>query len=103
MAKGQEAKNLVIEKIKEAFGDDFIGEYGGKYYLWSREEGQRKQVCVSLTCPKNNVGEVDMTSAFGDGIDFTAAPAVAPPPQAKAEITPEEQANIAELMARLGL
>ena len=27
MAKGQEAKNLVVKKITEAFGEDFIGDY----------------------------------------------------------------------------
>ena len=44
-----------------------------------------------------------MSSAFGDGIDFDAAPAVAPVKAAPTEITEEEKANLAAMMASLGL
>ena len=33
MAKGQEAKNLVAQRIQAAFGADYIGEYDKKYYV----------------------------------------------------------------------
>lgn len=102
MAKGQEAKNFVIEKIKSVFGEDYIGENASKHYVWSKEGGQKVQVAISLTCPKTPIGQVDMSSAFGDGIDFSAAP-VAAQTAPTAEITQEEKANIAELMTRLGL
>jgi hypothetical protein len=44
-----------------------------------------------------------MSSAFGDGMDFEAAPVVAQTTFTPAEITPEETENLATMMARLGL
>ena len=103
MARGADAKQLVINKLKETFGDDYIGESSNKHYVWSKENGERIQIAISLTCPKNPIGTVDMSSAFGDGIDFEAAPVVAPQKFEPAEITPEETQNLADLMERLGL
>lgn len=44
-----------------------------------------------------------MSSAFGDGIDFEAAPIVAQTTFTPAEITEEEKQNLADLMQKLGL
>ena len=49
------------------------------------------------------MGTVDMSSAFGDGMDFEATPVVAQTTFTPAEITPEETQNIADMMAALGL
>ena len=35
MAKGTIGKQNVINKIKQAFGADFIGEYDKKIYVWT--------------------------------------------------------------------
>ena len=32
-AKGSVAKEAVVKKIAEEFGDDFLGEYQKKYYV----------------------------------------------------------------------
>ena len=103
MAKGTIAKQNIGKKLQELFGDNFVGESGGKYYVWENDGGEKVQIAISLTCPKNPIGTVDMSSAFGDGIDFDAAPAVGPVKVAPTEITEEEKANLAAMMASLGL
>ena len=40
MAKGSIAKDAVVEKIAEAFGEDFLGSYDKKYYVRAKENGQ---------------------------------------------------------------
>ena len=102
MAKGNDAKALVIKKLAEAFGEDFIGEYDKKYYVWSKESGEKIQVAISLTCPKVPVGNVNINAAAGK-IDFEAGPTIAPTSFTPAEITDEEKQNLADMMARLGL
>lgn len=107
MARGAIGKQNVINKIKEAFGTDFIGEYDKKIYVFANDGGEQVQIAISLTCPKNPI-QVDDSVSLDDGdLDFTddtpktskVAVSAAPP----AEITAEEKANIAELMAKLGL
>ena len=51
MAKGTIGKQNVINKIKQAFGADYIGEYDKKIYVWTTENGERIQIALSLTCP----------------------------------------------------
>ena len=103
MAKGAIAKQQVVEKLKSIFGDDYIGENSSKHYVWANVGGERVQIAISLTCPKNPIGTVDMSSAFGDGIDFDAPAVVVQTKFEPAEITQEEQDNLAIMMARLGL
>ena len=103
MARGATAKTKIAEKIKDLFGADYVGESGGKYYVWENDGGEKVQIAISLTCPKNPIGTVDMSSAFGDGLDFEAEPVVTQSKFEPAEITPEETQNLADLMARLGL
>ena len=107
MARGAIGKQNVINKIKEAFGTDFIGEYDKKIYVFANDGGEQVQIAISLTCPKNPI-QVDDSVSLDDGdLDFTddtpktskVAVSAAPP----AEITEEEKKNIAELMAKLGL
>lgn len=106
MAKGNEAKSLVVEKMREAFGEDWIGESGGKYYVWSKENGQKIQIAIGLTCPKvpietdaatpgSSTGKMNFTGDFSVGGATVKQPA--------AEITDKEREQIAELMERLGL
>lgn len=101
MARGTEAKKLVINKLIAAMGSDYIGEFSNKHYFWVKENGERLQIAVGLTCPKNLVG-VEAAPVTGDGIDFEAPPIVAPV-QPVTEISEEEKENIQNLMARLGL
>ena len=103
MAKGTIAKQTIANKIKEIFDADYVGESAGKHYVWVSDGGEKVQIAISMTCPKNPIGTVDMSSAFGDGMDFDAAPVVAQTKFEPAEITQEEVDNLATMMARLGL
>ena len=104
MAKGAVGKQNVTNKIAEAFGADYIGEVDKKLYVWTVENGERIQIAITLTCPKVQVesgaAPVPVVES-GGGFDWDAAP-VKPtaPPQ---EISVDEQKNIADLMAQLGL
>lgn len=99
-AKGQEAKNKIIEKIAEAFGKDYIGESNKKYYVWSSENGEPIQICIALTCPKSPIETDNVRGAldFSDSASSTTSKNVI-----SAEITQEERDNLEALMNKLGL
>ena len=90
--RGSEAKINVAKKIAEAFGEDFIGEFDKKYYVWAKDGTERVQISIALTCPKNMVGGETPTNAF----DTTPNPT-------SVDISDEERKNIQMLMERLGL
>ena len=103
MAKGALAKEDVARRIQAAFGADWVGEYDKKWYVWGYENGERVQICIAMTCPKNPVGineqNFDEDTSDWDFEEPTLKPQVYKP----AEITAEEQKNIQEMMERLGL
>lgn len=107
---GKEAKDKLMEKIITALSDSYQGTYDNKYYFLSKESGQNKQVCISLTCPKTPVefGDIlnDHLDANGDW-DFSKKPCT-PTNSVAAKtspvgITEEEKQNIANLLTKLGL
>ena len=104
MAKGAIGKQNVINKIKAAFGADFIGEYDKKIYVWTQENGERIQIALSLTCPKVQVA-VATAAATGDFNFEDDAPStvVAAGAFEPADITAEERDRVNDLMAKLGL
>lgn len=97
-AKGTYAKESVINKIKSTFGEDFVGVYDKKVYLWSEENGERVQICLSLTCPKTPIGNIE-DYTVGDSINFEE-PAV---DRNVPEISQNEKETIANLMEKLGI
>ena len=107
MARGSLAKEYVTKKIADAFGADYVGEVDKKLYVWAQENGEKIQIAIAMTCPKNPVGEapvMDFTTDTGD-FDFSddgSAP-VTPTKFQPAEISADEKANIASLMEKLGL
>ena len=103
MARGSQAKSKIAEKIKNLYGSDYVGESGGKYYIYENDGAEKVQIAISLTCPKNPIGAVDMSNAFGDGLDFEAEPVLAQTKFEPAEITEQEKDNLKALMDRLGL
>ena len=103
MAKGTNAKNAVINKIAMAFGTDYIGEIDKKVYVWADDGGEKVQIAIALTCPKNPVETGGVSTAPVSGWDFSDNVVTASAPVSKAESTPEEQARIADMMNRLGL
>lgn len=106
MAKGAVAKTNVISKIASAFGDDYIGEVDKKVYVWADDGGERVQIAIAMTCPKNPVeapGVAVIVSDNSDGHNWdepAASPAVS---TARAEVTEEEKQRIADMMAKFGL
>lgn len=102
MAKGTIAKENVKNKLIQIFGDDYIGEFDRKYYVWADDGGTKIQVSITLTCPKvyRGVEETDSMEMNFDDDDATSAAAGSFTP---ADITKEEQDTLADLMARLGL
>lgn len=104
MAKGTIGKQNVINKIKQAFGADYIGEYDKKIYVWTTENGERIQIALSLTCPKVPVAISDNPTTgdfnFEDDAPNVVVAAGAYQP---AEITKEERERVNDLMKRLGL
>ena len=89
MAKGNIAKQNIINKIKENFSSDYIGEFNSKIYLWADDGGERVQVALTMTCPKVFIG-VDTPTEIPD--EFQPA-----------EITQQEQDNLKMLIEKLGL
>lgn len=104
MAKGTIGKQAVVNKIKSAFGKDYIGEFDKKYYVWAIENGERIQIAISLTCPKVPV-ELAANVSMGDFNfeDENFNTVVAAAPYQPAEITDEERARVEDLMKSLGL
>ncbi len=105
MAKGAIAKTNVISKIASAFGDDYIGEVDKKVYVWADDGGERVQIAIAMTCPKNPVeapGVVDTPiDNTGHNWDESAGSPVVS--TARAEVTEEEKQRIADMMAKFGL
>jgi hypothetical protein len=102
MAKGAEAKEYVAKKLKETFGDDYVGEVDKKYYVWAYEGGQKMQIAIAMTCPKTPVGNIveEKKEAFdwSDSGNESAPSAFKP-----VEIEDSEREKVAELMKKLGL
>jgi hypothetical protein len=113
MAKGNFAKEEVMKKIIECFGQDQAFTYDKKLYITTKEDGVPIQVCLTLTCPKTLVSPSGATtapaeppkSAFGGGFDFEnmGATTAEPEPFKPAEITQAERDTVNDLMRRLGL
>ena len=89
-ARGSAAKARVIEKIREAFGEDYITTENNKTYIWADDGGEKVQIAISLTCPKNFVGALGGIQITNDNVNTV-------------EITDQEKHNIELLMNRLGL
>ena len=104
MAKGAIGKQNVINKIQQAFGADYIGEYDKKIYVWTQENGERIQIALSLTCPKVQVA-VATAAATGDFNFEDDAPStvVAAGAFQPADITTEERERVNDLIKKLGL
>lgn len=101
-ARGSVAKTTVENKIAMCFGNDFIGNVGGKLYVWANDGGERVQIALAMTCPKTMVDAPteDKTDWDFDSMETTfEKPAEFKP----AEITDEEKKNIELMMERLGL
>lgn len=102
MARGTIAKNAITEKLKEAFGADFLGEVDKKIYIQAPENGEMVQIAISMTCTKTPI-TISNAPVVRNGImDFEAEPELVAPAPA-AEVSEDERATIQDMMRRLGL
>ena len=100
--KGQIAKEKVKEKIIQIFGNDYIGEFDRKYYVWEKDGAEKVQIAIALTCPKvyRGIEETAPTALnFEDDEPGVNTDTAFKP----AEITQEEKDTLADLMKRLNL
>lgn len=98
-AKGTIAKEKVIQKIEQAFGSDYIGIYDKKIYLWSEENGEKIQIALTLTCPKNLI-EANFFNEKESTLELNFEDTTS---QKLSTINEEERENINKLMQKLGL
>lgn len=100
MAKGAIAKTEVENKIRNAFGKDFIGvdTSNKKLYVQAEEDGEMIQVAITMTCPKtpfmpeNGLNFNNDNSNFGEPDTFQPA-----------EVSSVELDNIRKMIQELGL
>ena len=101
-SKGSIAKEAVVKKIAETFGDDFLGEYQKKYYVKAKENGQYVQIAIAMTCPKTPVEDFGSLDFGNNELNFEDGETIKPMKKTT-EISPQEEENLRELMAKLGL
>lgn len=96
--KGTLAKENVKKIIIESFNKNYIGENSNKLYVLADDGGEKVQIAISMTCPKVGLETAQMeeasTNSFIEGV-IPKTPVV--------EMTPEEEANIQNLLKRLNL
>ena len=99
MARGAQSKQIVEDKIRTAFGKDFIGvdPSSKKIYVQCPEDGEMVQIAISMTCPKVPFNPSGDEEGFPTG-DFREPDVYTP-----AEITDDEISNVRKLIAELGL
>ena len=101
MAKGAVAKQAVEDKIRDAFGKDFIGidTAAKKIYVQAEEDGQMVQVAITMTCPKVAFAADGIPDdGFPDGKNIHDISEYKP-----AEMTENELDNVRKLIKELGL
>ena len=95
MPKGSIAKQSIENKIQAAFGEDYIGVFDKKIYVYADDGGEKVQIAISMTCPKTEM-------ATGQS-KIAAEPASIMPVTLNPSVTPEEeQAALEALYAKLG-
>lgn len=97
MAKGAAAKDTLMKRFQAACGEDYVGtEDGKKFYFWSSENGERVQVCITMTVPKIPLE----CNAQGGDLNFEDEVTPAKKP---VEMDKDEKATLDRLMKDLGL
>ena len=89
--KGNVAKDNVIQKLKEVYGNNFIGVIDKKVYIWEDDGGQKAQIAITMTCPKTNIEAQEPS----EPVVFFEQPEV--------KMTEQEEETIQTLIQRLGL
>lgn len=100
MARGVVAKQTVEDKIREAFGKDFLGvdTASKKIYVQAQEDGEMVQVAIAMTCPKT-----PFAGAGGTMDTFPTGNYNEPDTYIPAEMTTNEMDNVRKMIRELGL
>lgn len=102
--KGQIAKEYVKDQLIQIFGQDYIGEFDKKHYIWVNDGGEKIQIAVALTCPKVYKGVDGTTPTVLNFEDDDISEKDNHPSQFEpASISQEEQDTLQDLMNKLGL
>lgn len=97
--KGATAKVAVIEKIKQVFGEDFVGVSDGKIYVMADDGTEKVQIAIGMTCPKvpySPGGDVDFAKVSDTPKGLVDA-------YEPAKMDERELANVRALIAEFGL
>ena len=106
MAKGAFAKTQVFKGIMEHFPNAFWEEENKILRVPINEDGVSVEIKVTLTAAKTNIGDGHLASAFdlaGTSVKASSESAPAQEASGSTEMSEEEKANVARLMASLGL
>lgn len=106
--KGDEAKSKIIEKIKESFGQDFVGIQDKKLYVVQEENGEKLQFAISITMPKTGIETTTTVTNSIEVEEFSlgGVKLVNKPIETLAnseEMRAKEKETVKKLMAELGL
>ena len=98
MAKGQESKNIITQKILDTFEGAF--QYEKEIRIPIMENGELVQIKITLTAAKTNVEQGGENALPGDApITVKSENAFSAP----VEATAEEKENVKNLLASLNL
>lgn len=100
MARGSVAKSNAVEIMKKAFGDAWLGESANKFYIEADDGGEKVQLAIALTCPKNPVAL--NTPVVAGGFDFSQTE-VAQTKFEAVDFTDAERENINRLIEKFNL
>lgn len=102
--KGQNSKKIITDKILETFANSFLYNDGKEIRIPIEEDNEIIQIKCVLTAAKVNVepGSDNAIPTAADNIN-TNNDSISATPQTIVEVTEEEKANLASMMARLGL
>lgn len=91
MARGSLAKERVMNRIREIYGNDYVGTENNKVYVYEDDGGERVQIAISFVCPK-------------EGLTRKATAEENKNPNVRhLNIDEKERQEVLDLMARLGL
>ena len=95
--KGDTARAIVYDKIKEAFGENFVDIVDKKIYVTANEQGEDIQFAITVTMPKTPVHKAPKEN---NEINFETPTSTSKP---KVEISDKEKEDIRKLMEELNL
>ena len=101
--KGELARDNATKIIADAFGSNFVVVQDKKIYVWVDDGGEKVQLAISLTMPKNIVGAaVANPNDWSDSVVSSEQP-VPHTSTTYTEMTPEDEAKVQELMKALNI